>query len=218
MTCKYRNRINTLLIVFALIFTLAGSAKSQGMYLKRGQSSQGFGLSFNVGDNIIGAALTVGFSHQAIIDFNIGLGFVRDLDAKNTSPHGSAGAVLHPLKQNNIAPISIDLAASYTVATSIGDGGDNKIAAFGASLFRDFSLKGGARIIPEAGIIYSKNSDNSNSYFNDDDSFYTYFFSLHFLPQTSTAKLAVFTPNVSYSEDNFVVGVTASFFTLKPGE
>jgi len=202
-------QIKALVISLSFVLVMWGSANSQGLYFKEGQSCAGGGLAISADKDITGMGAFIGGCYAGRLDLGImgSLSRHRETSKSTTAIGISAGG--YPLKQRQDFPISIYAGLSYEAASLKLDYDTEKFhsTTFAASLAHSIQLNNGSRLIPEVGLAHSE-IKNDQGYYFENTGVTDYIFSLHLVSPDYNDRIVAFSPGVAFNEDNVAVNVS----------
>jgi hypothetical protein len=196
MVIGQQNMPRTFKILIWLALVVPSAAHAQGIWLQKGVSGVGAQVSISHQDGASGLELLGGYSYHGFLDFELSLGWA-DTPLMNipdlTGVSVGANVVYHPLKQTREIPLSLKLEAGISQTTFSSNtlrDNDESLSGWDSILaggvYRFFPLKERIGVTPEIDLGWNH----------------------------SSATATVFDVSQTFTDDTFVIGVTAAFAYL----
>ncbi len=149
---------------------------AQGEYLDTGKTGYGISGSFSKQDESEALGLAIGVSYLSYIDFVLSVGRSNSKYSENFITLIGPGVAIHPIKDNNLIPISLSLNYSHSF-NFMGDNTQSKISGntYSAYLHKSVKLSERITLYPNLGYLYADVQNNAGWYHSSksNGSFYT---------------------------------------------
>jgi len=170
---------------FLIVLVLCATARlssAQGLYLQKGTSGYGADVGLTTDGGAFSVGANAGYSHQGWLDGSVLLyQTVLDPDTTNGYELSELGitprVAVHPLKQSDTMPVSLEIAGRFGVSTMVGEGfsdsGMSMVAwTAGASttVYRFFKLGANYGVIPGVELVYGHTEVTFDSSYGTDHS------------------------------------------------
>lgn len=210
-------QIKALVISLSFVLVMWGSANSQGLYFKEGQSCIGLGLGISGDKDNMGVGFLVGGSFAGRLDLGITGSLLRNRDGSQITSVFGAGAGAYLLKQGKEDPVSLGIGITYEAASMDQEDNIQELYTwtYTGSLAHSFQSESGSRYIPEIGVAYSEMSHGHHNY-SVRTGVTNYFIALHMIAPNTPFKTIAFSPALLFNENTVAVNVTIEVY-FTPG-